>query len=337
MPVTRELDPTQARVVAQWKHDRPLIACRIDPSGKYVFCGSEDAVVTRFSLADGTRTVLTGGHKTWVRSLAFSSDGQSVISGGFDGQLTRWEVAAEAPTPLQTVSAHGSHWIRGLDVSPVAPILVSGGNDNLVRLWNVDDLTPVRTLTGHEHHVYSVAFDNTGAHLFSGDLHGNVKHWNPETGEVVRTLEAKELWSFNSGQKVDFGGVRALACSADGRWLAAGGLHKATNPLGAIHEPIVVLLNLETGAVETTLVADGIKRGVIWRLCWLSDGSLMAVCGGGDGGSLLFWKPDTDKACFRFKLPNIARDMDLHPDGLRVATAHHDGHVRVTHLTAADS
>jgi hypothetical protein len=31
------------------------------------------------------------------------------------------------------------------------------------------------------------------------------------------------------------------------------------------------------------------------------------------------------------------RDMDLHPDGLRVATAHHDGTARVTRLAAGAS
>ena len=56
----------------------------------------------------------------------------------------------------------------------------------------------------------------------------------------------------------------------------------------------------------------------------------MGVSGGSTGGFLLFWKPDAEKDYFRFQLPNIARDMDLHPDGLQVATAHHDRHVRIT-------
>jgi hypothetical protein len=30
----------------------------------------------------------------------------------------------------------------------------------------------------------------------------------------------------------------------------------------------------------------------------------------------------------------LMRDMDLHPDGLQVATAHHDRHVRITRLAA---
>jgi WD40 repeat protein len=84
------LDPKAANVTGQWVHDRPLIACRFDPVGTYVFCGSEDAVVTRFRLSDGAKTVLSGGHTTWVASFAFSNDGKVIVSGGCDGKLTWW-------------------------------------------------------------------------------------------------------------------------------------------------------------------------------------------------------------------------------------------------------
>jgi hypothetical protein len=120
--------------------------------------------------------------------------------------------------------------------------------------------------------------------------------------------------------------------SADGKYIAAGGLYKASNPLGAVHEPLILLFNLETGAVERQQIAEGITGGVVWRLKWLSDGTLMGVSGGSSGGWLLFWKVDAEKDFHRFQLPNIARDMDLHVDGLQVATAHHDRHVRITRL-----
>ncbi len=81
------LDPKAANVTSQWAHDRPLIACRFDPTGAYVFCGSEDAVVTRFRLSDGAKTVLAGGHTTWVAAFAFSNDGKVVVSGGCDGKV----------------------------------------------------------------------------------------------------------------------------------------------------------------------------------------------------------------------------------------------------------
>ncbi len=55
-----------------------------------------------------------------------------------------------------------------------------------------------------------------------------------------------------------------------------------------------------------TLLADGIAGGVIWRLHYLADGSLMGACGGTSGGFLLFWKSGADKDYHRLPLPNIA-------------------------------
>jgi hypothetical protein len=34
------------------------------------------------------------------------------------------------------------------------------------------------------------------------------------------------------------------------------------------------------------------------------------------------------------KLPSTARDLDLSPDGLHLATAHHDGHLRIHKMDA---
>lgn len=329
-----ELDVTQAQVTQQWAHDRPLIATRFHPSGDYVFCGSEDAVVERFRLSDGTKTLLSDGHATWVKALACSTDGRWLLSGGYDGRITWWDAVVESPVPVRSVAAHGTQWIRCLATRPGHSSVASCGNDACVRLWSIDDGAQLAELPGHEKHVWSVAWDAAGGRLFSGDLGGVIRQWDIDTGKEVRSLDGKELWSFNGGQRVDFGGVRALACSPDNRLLAAGGLYKASNPLGAIHEPLILLFNLESGEVERQLTAEGITQGVIWRLCWLSDGTLMAVCGGGSGGFLIFWKPDQDKDIHRFQLPNIARDMDLHADGIRVATAHHDRHVRITRLAA---
>ena len=330
----QSLDVKKAKVVQQWKHDRPLVSCRIDPSGKYVFTGSEDAVVSRFRLSDGAKTALAGGHDTWVRCFGFA--GPYVVSGGSDGRLTWWEKDGDSPSAVRTVEAHAG-WIRSVDVDAAGQVLASGANDNLIRLWNAQTGEPIRDLEGHERHVYSVAFHPSEPILVSGDLKGVVRQWDVASGAATRDFEAKDLHSFNGGQKVDFGGVRTLAINADGKRLAAGGLHKATNPLGAVHEPLVLLFDWKTGKLEKKLTAPKIKRGVIWRLVWLGDGTLMGVCGGGDGGFLLFWNPDaekdSDKDFHRFKLPNIARDMDLHSDGVQVATAHHDRQVRLTKLT----
>lgn len=333
MIIPEGFDPKLTHVVSQWPHERPLNACRFDPAGRFVYCGSEDAAVERFNLPDGARTIINGGHQTWVQAIAFSKDGNTAVSGGCDGKLTWWDSAAAEPKPIRSIGAHNG-WIRSLDVSPDGSLLVSGGNDNVARVWNISDGSLVYEFTEHTRQIYCVAFHPDGQTVISGDLMGGLKQWEVATGNEVRTFDATPLHSYNGGQQVDFGGIRAIAVSPDGKWLVAGGLHKASNPLGAVHEPLVLLFDLTTQKLEKQLIAEGITQGVIWRLKWLSDGSIMGLSGGGSGGILLFWKPDAEKDYHRFLLPSLARDMDLHPDGLQVATAHFDRHLRISRLAA---
>jgi WD40 repeat protein len=327
------LDVKQAKVVSQWPYDRPLNACRFDPAGRFVVCGGQDPNVERYDLKDGARTKFTGGHETWVQAIGFSKDRAQFFSGACDGKLTWWDCTAKSTTPIRSIEAHKG-WIRSIDVSPDGTLVATGGNDNMVRLWNVADGKLVHEFAGHARNVYCVAFHPQGKFLLSGDLVGVVNQWDIATGKLVRAFDAKPLHTYEGGQQVDYGGVRSMAVSPDGKWLAAGGLYKASNPLGAVNEPLVLLFDWESQKIAKQQVTDGITGGSIARLRWLGDGSLMGVSGGSSGGFLLFWKPDAEKAFHKFQLPALARDMDLHTDGLRVATAHSDNQVRITRLAA---
>ena len=298
-----------------------------------MFCGLESSAIQRFNLADGKPTSFAGGHDSWVFSLAFSSDGERFFSGGGDGRITVWETAAATPAPIKKIDAHQG-WIRAMGVSRYGLLLASGGNDRVVKLWDVTTGASVRELKGHAGHIYSLEFHPDGKTLLTGDLLGSIRQWDLATGNLLGTFDAKPLHTYEGGQQVDFGGVRGLAITPDGKTIAAGGLHKATNPLGAVHEPLVLLFDGESRKNTKKQLTDGIPGGVLWRLRYLADGTLLGGSGGTTGGLLLFWKDDAEKDYHRLVLPNILRDFDLHPDGMRIASAHHDGHVRITRLGA---
>ncbi len=324
-------DPKQTHIVHQWKHDSPLIACRFDPQARYVFSSAQDNSVQRWELESGNKTVLQA-HDSWVRGIAFSQDGQQVITGGGDGRLIWWPLAGDEPQPIRKVDAHQG-WIRALATSPDGRLLASGGNDNRVRIWNLADGSLVHDLEGHTKNVYSVLFADGGQVLLSGDLAGEVHQWEVAGGTKMRSFDAKKLHSYNGGQGVDFGGVRSLAVTPDGKHLACGGLHKASNPLGAVHEPLVLVFEWESQKLVQSHIAEGIK-GVAWRLIYHTGDFLCGGSGGSSGGFLLFWKTAEPKDFHRLKMPHLVRDLDLHPDGLQLATSHYDSHLRISRMTA---
>jgi WD40 repeat protein len=329
--IDAKADPKLAHVTHQWPHTSPLLCCRFDPPGRFVFAGCEDHSIQRWDLKSTAKVELKG-HESWVKSLCFSPDGKTLISAGCDGRLIWWPCDSEKPELARKIDAHAG-WVRSVSMSADGTIVASGGNDRLVKLWKAADGTPLRELAGHESHVYSVLMHASGQWVLSGDLKGQVRQWEVATGNLVRTFDAKALYSYNGGQQVDFGGVRSLAMNADGKYLACGGLHNASNPLGAVHDPLVLLFEWESQKLVQSHVVSDLK-GAAWRSIFHRDGFLMSVCGGSTGGHLTFWQADKNTELFKFALPSLARDGDLHADGLQVATAHYDRHLRISRLAA---
>ncbi len=56
-------DPTTARLELELKHPRPLIGCRFDPSGRYLFVSSEDNTIQRLDLITGVKDGLDRARK----------------------------------------------------------------------------------------------------------------------------------------------------------------------------------------------------------------------------------------------------------------------------------
>lgn len=324
------MDIKQAYVAQDWTYDRPLISCRFSPNGQHAMTSSEDFSLQRWNLSTGEKTVLKA-HDSWVFALKFSYDGRQLISGGCDGRLIWWSIADAEPKPIRTLEAH-TGWIRAIDINHEGTRLVSVGNDLMIRLWDLATGEKVAEWGGPAKHIYSVLFHPGGHQLLTGDLEGKIHLWDISNHQIARSFDAKPLHTYEGGQRVDFGGVRGMALTADASQLLAGGLHKASNPLGAVHEPMALRFDLNDAQLLKSHICDGIPGGAICRMCCLTDSTAMAACGGSSGGFLLFFNSDQEKEIHRFQLPALARDMDWHAASEKVATVHHDHHLRITHL-----
>lgn len=324
-------EPEQTYQTAELKHDSPLVGCRFDPSGRYVVAGAQDNNLLRWEVETGKKTVLAG-HKSWVRALAFAAKERWLLSGDYQGRILVWPLDEESPAPLRTIEAHQG-WVRALAVSPDGTALYSCGNDQLVKVWSLPDFKPVRELAGHGSHVYNLAVHPDGKQLASIELKGIVKHWDLATGKAVRDLDAKVLHKFDETFRADIGGARGMKFSPDGATLACSGITEVSNAFAGIGKPIVVLYEWAGGKPLPALRPKEAFQGTAWGLIFHPDGFVAAV-GGGNGGALWFWKPDQPSSFFTLKLPNNARDLDLHPDGLRLAIPYFDGAVRLYAMAA---
>ncbi|MEC9095916.1 MAG: WD40 repeat domain-containing protein, partial [Planctomycetota bacterium] len=76
-------DPKACHLSKTLTYAKPLVSCRFDPTGRYLFGASQDFSVVRWTLADDSMKVFKA-HDSWVRGLEFSKDGKTIISSGYD-------------------------------------------------------------------------------------------------------------------------------------------------------------------------------------------------------------------------------------------------------------
>ncbi len=327
-----QIDVTQTHVSKELKHNSPLMACHFSPDGRFVFFSAQDFRIWRWEWATDSKVELSG-HESWVRGLALSPDGVTLLSGGYDGKIIWWSAAESQPTVLRSVQAHEG-WIRALSISPDGKLVASVGNDLLVKLWDTATGSAVASLSGHESHIYNVAFHPQGAGLVTGDLKANFIHWETASGKPLRKFKLAALHKYDEVFRADIGGPEGMHFSLDGKLLACSGITNVTNAFAGVGNPAVVVWDWESASEKLVHLSKAGVKGVAWGVALHPQQIIIAGTGGPDGGRLLFWKMDQKDEFHEFKLPNTARDLALHPDGLHLATAHFDGSLRISKMAA---
>jgi WD40 repeat protein len=168
------------------------------------------------------------GHSQWVNSVAYSRDGNLLVSGGGNynddgpdaspGDVKIWD--AKTGRLLHTL-LDSSGKINSVALAADSKKLASASGvypgvpnrkvvPGEVRVWDVTSGKELLRLKGHMDLVECVAFLPDGETVASGDFDGAVKLWNAQTGAEVKTL------------RVNRTGVNAIAVSPDGGTLAIG-------------------------------------------------------------------------------------------------------------------
>jgi WD40 repeat protein len=149
-------------------------------------------------------TIKTGPVTAAASLVAFSPDGQTLVSGGIGESTILWD----------TGSGHKRCALNERDLfavafSPDGKMLASGNFNHTITLWDPTTGTQLRTLIGHADTIHFAALNPDGLKLATASGDNTIKLWDLSSNENVQTLKGHD----------DV--VLSLAFSPDGKTLAS--------------------------------------------------------------------------------------------------------------------
>lgn len=183
----------------------PITCLATSADGRRAAAGCEDGVIRLLDLVLQEKVVRLDGMKGRVGGIAFAADCRSLIAGGKDGLLRRWD--CETGALLQTLPAY-QDVITCVASLPSGLFVLSGGI-GAIRLWDFTSSSLLSTLEGHSGEVTCLAVSPNGQFAASGGMDGSVRLWNLATNIQVACFQGHR------------GAVTGVDLSPDGRTIVS--------------------------------------------------------------------------------------------------------------------
>jgi WD40 repeat protein len=230
-------------------------------------------------VASGTARGEPIQHDKWVTGLAFSPDGKTLLTVGYN-RVGIWKV--ETGQRLAELD-HQSGYVTGATFTHDGRAILTGSSDGKARLWNVPGES--RGSLSAPYRVEALAVAPNGPFFATGGENGRIDVWNAVTRQHVATYKHP-------------GGVMALAFGQNG-WLLSGGEDRTARlwdlandrpPLVLVHQaPVNAVAFSPDGSLALTGSLDRTAR--VWDAVTgqargqplVHAGEVLAVAFGPDG------------------------------------------------------
>jgi WD40 repeat protein len=128
-------------------------------------------------------------HKDLIQDLAFSPDGKTLASCGYDRLVKLWDTGSAQE--LKTLKDH-SDSVYGVAFNSDGTLLASVAADRAVKVWDVDSGTRLFTLGEATDWVYAVAWSHQGNHLAAAGVDRSIRVWEATKagGKIVHSVFA---------------------------------------------------------------------------------------------------------------------------------------------------
>jgi WD40 repeat protein/serine/threonine protein kinase len=160
----------------------------IHPDGAIAAIGSrQGGDITLLDLATGsTIGSPLAGHAKPVIAIAFTPDGERMLSAGQDGVILVWELddPGRVPEPAEVGRSDDVFW--DVDVAADGNTAASAGEDGVIQLWDIESRTPLgEPLIDSGFDSLTVQFSPDARFLLGGNGQGELMGWDLATREPI--------------------------------------------------------------------------------------------------------------------------------------------------------
>lgn len=192
-------------------------ALEISPDGKHLLTSGADGTSARlWDVESGAIVQRFEGGAVGINAVAFSANGQRIVTGGKDGAATLWDAAGghecrrlvghTTPVNCVAISPDGKRVATGSGEMLLSP-------ESSLRLWDAATGHELRRLVDGRARITSAAFSPDGKTVVSTSAADDyVRLWNVETGAAESRF----------GPLPGFQDFTSVAFSPDGKWVLAG-------------------------------------------------------------------------------------------------------------------
>jgi WD40 repeat protein len=241
-------------------------------------------------------------HSEYVKYVAFSPDGKSVISCSDDNKAKLWDTAS-GDLIRTFVPQEGG--INRAAFSPDGGIIAAGLTDGKIIIFDVTTGDITRIIDGHEDSVCTISFSPDGNTFVTGSEDNTIKIWDTASGNLVKTINARS-GGVNSGTYRPL--VNSVAYSPDGTTIISGSGDKTIKLWDIASGNLLGTFKGHSHSVESVAFSSDGKTFV--------SGSLDLTVG--------LWDISKNRRIRTFKHSDIVLSVMFSPDGDTIVSAGYD-------------